>query len=234
MEPLRQLIHSVLHLDESLNSLAATLGPWLYGLLFLIVFAETGLVVTPFLPGDSLLFAVGALAAAPGSVLSLPWISVLLVVAAILGDAVNYAVGYWLGPKVFNRPDSKLLNTEHLRHAQRFYDKYGGKTIILARFIPIVRTFAPFVAGIGKMNYFRFALYNVTGGLVWVLGFLFLGYAFGTRPYVQKNFHVVIFAIIGISILPALWEFWRARQAAKRGDSPLLEVSTIGEDPHDA
>ena len=166
--------------------------------------------------------------------LSLPLIAVLLVVAAILGDAVNYAIGYWLGPKVFHRADSKLLNTEHLRHAQRFYDKHGGKTIILARFIPIVRTFAPFVAGIGKMNYLRFALYNITGGVIWVLGFLLLGYAFGTRPYVQKNFHVVIFAIIGISVLPALWEFYRARQAALRGDSPLLEASTVGEDPHNA
>jgi membrane-associated protein len=231
MELLRSLIHNVIHLDESLNQLAATLGPWLYGVLFLIIFAETGLVVTPFLPGDSLLFAVGALAASKGSTISLPLVAGLLIVAAVLGDAVNYMIGYWLGPKVFSREDSRLLNKKHLLHAQRFYDKHGGKTIVLARFVPIVRTFAPFVAGIGKMKYLWFAAYNITGGIVWILIFLFAGYAFGQNPFVQRNFHVVIFAIIGISVLPAVWEFYRAWRAEKRGDSAILEATTIGEDP---
>jgi membrane-associated protein len=236
MELLQRLYDAVFHLSpEKINDLAGFLGPWLYVLMFGIIFAETGLVVTPFLPGDSLLFAIGAVAAMAGSPINLWLMGGLLVAAAVLGDAVNYAAGYWIGPKVFRREDSKLLNRKHLEHAQRFYDKHGGKTIILARFMPIVRTFAPFVAGIGRMSYWRFAAYNVVGGAVWIVTFLALGFGFAKNPIVQKQFHYVIFAIVFISILPAAFEigreYLRARKAKKSGESPLLEVATIGEDP---
>ena len=168
MELIQQSLWLVRHLDEQLNTLAAWNLPGFYIVLFLIIFAETGLVVTPFLPGDSLLFALGALAASAATPLSLPLLLVLLIVAAVLGDAVNYAIGYRLGPKVFKYESSWLLNKKHLLKAQEFYEKYGSKTIILARFVPIVRTFAPFVAGIGKMNYSRFGFFNVLGGVAWV------------------------------------------------------------------
>jgi membrane-associated protein len=212
MEWIKEAIDHFLHLDAHLNDLASALGPWLYALLFLIVFCETGLVVTPFLPGDSLLFAIGALAAIDGSPLSLWTIIILLCIAAILGDAVNYAIGYRVGPKVFTSETSRLLNREHLVRTQRFYEKYGGKTIILARFMPIVRTFAPFVAGIGKMRYARFAAYNVVGGIVWVLSFTLAGYFFGNVPVVKRNFHVVILAIIILSVTPPIIEYLRARR----------------------
>ncbi len=220
MELIKDAIDLFLHLDVHLNELATALGPWLYALLFLIVFCETGLVVTPFLPGDSLLFAIGALAAIDGSPLSLSTIIILLCIAAILGDAVNYSIGYRIGPKVFTSETSRLLNREHLVRTQRFYEKYGGKTIILARFMPIVRTFAPFVAGIGKMRYPRFAAYNVGGGILWVLSFTLAGYFFGNVPVVKRNFHVVILAIIILSIMPPVIEYLRARReqaAAKVG-----------------
>jgi membrane-associated protein len=220
MEFLRKLFETLAHLDNThMNAFAAYAGPWLYVVLFAILFAETGLVVTPFLPGDSLLFAVGAVAAGADSPISLPLTCVLLIVAAVLGDAVNYWVGYRIGPKVFSREDSWLLNKKHLKEAQRFYDNYGGKTIILARFMPIVRTFAPFVAGIGKMSYARFFVYNVIGGAVWVTSFLLLGWKFGGLAAVQKNFKLVILGIIAISVLPAVYEFLRAwftsRKAAR-------------------
>src|SRR3954453_490318 len=209
---LQQLWQTLRHLSpETMNAFAQSTGPWLYVVLAVIIFAETGLVATPFLPGDSLLFAVGAVAAHPDSPISLPLTAALLIVAAVLGDAVNYAIGYRLGPKVFRREDSWLLNKKHLLEAQRFYEQYGGKTIILARFMPIVRTFAPFVAGIGRMNYLRFALFNVTGGVAWVLTFLLAGWGFGGPPAVQRNFKLVIVAIIVLSILPALVEVLRAR-----------------------
>jgi membrane-associated protein len=211
MEYLKTLVQTVVHLDDSLNQLAGAVGPWLYLVLFAIIFAETGLVAVPFLPGDSLLFAVGALAAHAGSPINLPLTALLLVVAAIAGDAVNYAIGAWIGPKVFSREDSWLLNKKHLTEAHDFYERYGDKTIVLARFMPIVRTFAPFVAGIGKMSYARFAVYNITGGVAWVLSFLLAGWWFGNQKVVQKNFHYVILAIIVISILPAAIEFLRAR-----------------------
>ncbi len=172
---------------DTLNEYATTLGPWLYAVLFLIIFAETGLVVTPFLPGDSLLFAVGAVAAHPDSPIRLGLIAVLLVIAAVLGDAVNYSIGYRLGPRVFSREDSWLLNKKHLKRAHDFYEEYGGITIILARFIPIVRTFAPFVAGIGKMSYRRFAVYNVAGGTAWILLFLFAGWWFGGKRSFRRT-----------------------------------------------
>jgi membrane-associated protein len=213
MEHLTQLVDLFLHLDVHLNNLVIQLGPWMYAFLFLIIFAETGLVVTPFLPGDSLLFAVGALAAAPDSALNLPLIGVLLVVAAVLGDASNYAIGKFLGPKVFASESNWLLNRKHLDQTQAFYEKHGGKTIIFARFIPIVRTFAPFVAGIGRMGYGRFAAYNVIGAACWVPPFLVAGYYFGNLPAIKSNFHYVIVAIIVISVMPAVIEYLKARRA---------------------
>lgn len=233
MEFLHNLFNTLLHLSpQSMNEFAHFCGPWLYVVLFAIIFAETGLVVAPFLPGDSLLFALGAVAANPDSPISLLWTGVLLIIAAVLGDAVNYSIGYRVGPKVFSREDSKLLNKKHLLEAQRFYEKYGGKTIILARFVPIIRTFAPFVAGIGKMNYFRFAVFNVTGGILWVASFLIAGWWFGGREIVQKNFKLIIVAIIVISVLPAVIEFLKARAAAKRGESSVVEATNIGEKTH--
>jgi membrane-associated protein len=213
MELIQHAIDIFLHLDTHLNDLATALGPWLYILLFAILFAETGLVVTPFLPGDSLLFAIGALAALDGSPIHVGLAIVLLGIAAILGDAVNYAIGYRVGPKVFTSETSILLNKEHLVRTQRFYEKYGGKTIILARFMPIVRTFAPFVAGIGQMRYGHFAAYNVVGGVVWVAAFTLAGYFFGNVPVVKRNFHFVIVAIIVISVMPPVIEFLRARRS---------------------
>jgi membrane-associated protein len=207
-----KIVDVFLHLDRYLNEWAFELGPWTYVLLFAIVFAETGLVVTPFLPGDSLLFAVGALAATEGSPIEVGPVGILLIVAAVLGDAVNYSVGKFVGPKVFARESSFLLNKQHLVRAQHFYEKHGGKAIILARFVPIVRTFAPFVAGIGRMTYRRFALFNVVGGVVWVVAFLLAGYGFGNIPEVKRNFQYVILAIIALSLLPIAFEWWRARR----------------------
>ena len=214
MEQLLGLWHIISHLDTHLVSWSQTMGPWLYVLLFAIIFCETGLVVTPFLPGDSLLFAVGALCALGG--LNIAIIIPLLLVAAILGDAANYFIGMTVGPKVFTSTTSKLLNRAHLLRTQAFYDKYGGKTIIIARFIPIVRTFAPFVAGIGKMQYRRFLSFNVIGAVAWVALFIPAGYVFGNLEIVKKSFHLVIFAIIGLSILPAVIEFARERAKLQR------------------
>jgi len=212
MELLKQLLDTLIHLGpESITALTVQVGPWLYVILFAIIFAETGLVATPFLPGDSLLFAVGAVAAAPGSPIDVGMVCVLLIIAAVLGDAVNYAIGYHVGPRVFHREDSRFFHRKHLLRAHDFYERYGGVTIILARFIPIIRTFAPFVAGIGRMNYRRFALYNVTGGIAWVLIFVLGGWWFGGRELVQKNFKLVILAIIVISVLPGVAEYLRTR-----------------------
>jgi membrane-associated protein len=222
MDLLQHAMDIFLHLDLHLNAWAGTLGPWLYLLLFLIIFCETGLVVTPFLPGDSLLFAVGALASADGSPIRLPLLSVLLFGAAVAGDAVNYAIGSRIGPRVFSHSGSRLFSRAHLIRTQQFYEKYGGKTIVLARFIPIIRTFAPFVAGIGTMSYPRFALFNVAGGALWVLSFLLGGCFFGNVPAVKQNFHYVIVAIIVISFIPPILEYLRARReggaaAAEKG-----------------
>jgi membrane-associated protein len=217
MDLLRQALDVFLHLDRHLNTLGENLGGWLYGLLFLIVFCETGLVVAPFLPGDSLLFAVGALATQSASPINLPLVSVLLCVAAVLGDAVNYAAGSRVGRKVFTSETARLFNKEHLMRAHRFYGRYGGKAIFLARFVPIVRTFAPFVAGVGQMSYARFALYNVTGGIVWVNSFLLAGYFFADLPVFRERFHYIILAVIVISVVPVGIEYWRARREAKRG-----------------
>jgi membrane-associated protein len=209
-----ELLNYVLHPQPHLEALTVSMGPWFYLLLFGIIFCETGLVVTPFLPGDSLLFAVGALAADAQSSLSMPALIGLLVVAAVVGDAVNYAIGYRLGPKVFKYEQSWFFNKKHLLRAQAFYEKYGSKTIILARFVPIVRTFAPFVAGIGKMRYARFFLYNCVGAVAWVAICLASGYLFGGLEWVSKHFELVVLAIIFISVLPMIVEFvlaWRRR-----------------------
>ena len=197
--------------------MAQSMGSGLYVVLFAIIFAETGLVAVPFLPGDSLLFAVGAVAASPGSPINLPMTAALLIAAAVLGDAVNYWVGYRLGPKVFASEGSRLLNKKHLIEAQKFYDKHGGKTIILARFVPIVRTFAPFVAGVGRMNYGRFFLFNVVGGASWVLICLLAGWWFGSWPFVQKHFELVLVAVVLISVIPVGFEVARGWLAARKG-----------------
>jgi membrane-associated protein len=202
---------------ETINQYASSMGPWLYVVLFAIIFAETGLVVTPFLPGDSLLFAVGAVAASPGSPVHIGLTAALLVAAAVLGDAVNYAIGYAVGPRIFSKEKSRLLNKKHLMRAHEFYEHYGAITIVLARFIPIIRTFAPFVAGIGRMTYRKFFLYNVAGGTAWILLFLVAGRLFGGIPRVKENFRYVIVAILVLSVVPVAYEFFRAR----RGPPPL-------------
>jgi membrane-associated protein len=214
MEWIAQFVDVALHLDQYLNEWAGALGPWLYLLLFVVVFCETGLVVTPFLPGDSLLFAVGAICAIEGSPLSLPLMLICLFSAAVLGDAANYAIGHALGPKVFTSDNSRFLNRAHLVRTQEFYAKYGSKTIVLARFVPIVRTFAPFVAGIGRMAYATFATWNVLGALLWVVSLTLAGYFFGRTPFVQENFESVILAIVAISVMPMVVEWLRARRAA--------------------
>jgi membrane-associated protein len=214
---LDKLIDLFLHLDKHLNEIITQYGTWTYLILFLIVFCETGLVVTPFLPGDSLLFAAGAIAAL-GS-LNVFWLFVLLTAAAIIGDTVNYWIGAWLGPKVFRGENVRFLNRKHLERTHKFYEKYGGKTIIIARFVPIVRTFAPFVAGIGTMSYWRFIAYNVIGGILWVAICLFAGYWFGNQPFVKRNFSLVIIAIVLISLLPMVWEFVRHRMQKGKADS---------------
>ena len=207
LELINYLIEFVLHLDRHLFDLVGSYGNWVYGILFVVIFAETGFVVTPFLPGDSLLFAAGAIAATKA--LNPHIISLILIIAAILGDTVNYAIGFYIGPKVFSKPRSLLFNPEHLERTHRFYEKYGGKTIIIARFIPIIRTFAPFVAGIGKMSYLRFISYNIFGGILWVLLFVYAGFFFGNLPMVKHNFSLIIIAIIIISVIPVFIEFIR-------------------------
>ena len=218
-ESLAYLIHLILHLDEELSALSNSLGGWLYVILFAVVFCETGLIVTPFLPGDSLLFAVGALVALPETGLSLPLMFVLLTIAAIMGDAVNYRIGRMIGPRIFRSEKSRLLNKDHLLKAQRFYERHGGKAIFLARFVPIIRTFAPFVAGAGKMNYFRFWMFNVSGGIVWVGLFLTGGYLFGNLPIVKKYFSLVMLGIIFVSMLPIAFEWYRDRKQAKTANA---------------
>jgi membrane-associated protein len=218
---MQTLIDFILHIDAHLLELAARYGAWLYGILFAIVFAETGFVVTPFLPGDSLLFAAGALAATPGPggapILRVELVSALLLGAAILGDAVNYAVGHYIGPRVFTATDEsgllhKLLNRRHLAQAHAFFERYGGKAVVLGRFVPIVRTFVPFVAGAGAMTYTTFAFYNVVGAVLWVGLCVSLGYLFGNVPIVKQNFSLVMLGIIFVSVLPAVFEVLKHRR----------------------
>ena len=213
MDILKHFLDLILHLDKHLDTLVQNYGPWVYAILFLIVFCETGLVVTPFLPGDSLLFTVGAIAAR-GS-LDVYLIAGLLTIAAILGDTVNYWVGKLVGQQLIARYP-KLFRPEHLQRTHEFFERYGGKTIIIARFVPIVRTFAPFVAGIGKMTYGRFMTFNVGGGLLWILLLVPAGYFFGNFEIVKKNFTLVIFGIIFLSILPAVTETIRERNRLRR------------------
>lgn len=204
---LTTILDIFLNLDVHLAELAQSMGPWLYLLLFLIIFSETGLVVMPFLPGDSLLFAAGALAALESSGLNVHFLVALLIAAGIIGDALNYSIGRRIGPRIFNRQEGWLLNKNHLIKTQTFYAKHGAFTIVIARFAPIIRTFAPFVAGIGKMNYRHFATYNVLGAIFWVSSFTYGGFFFGNLPVVKRNFHIVIVMIIVLSILPMVIEF---------------------------
>ncbi|KOA70410.1 DedA family protein [Pantoea sp. CFSAN033090] len=220
MEFLHFLVDFILHIDVHLAELVAQYGIWIYAILFLILFCETGLVVTPFLPGDSLLFVAGALAALPGNDLNVHVMVALLVVAAVLGDAVNYTIGSLFGERLFSNPNSKIFRRSHLDKTHVFYARHGGKTIILARFVPIVRTFAPFVAGMGHMSYRHFALFNVTGALLWVLLFSYAGYLFGDLPVVQENLKLLIVGIILVSILPGVIEVWRHRRQAKQQKQP--------------
>lgn len=211
------IVDLFLNLDEHLIQLVAAYGGWIYALLFLVIFAETGLVVTPILPGDSLLFATGAIAAT--GALDIRVVILLLIIAAVLGDAVNYAIGRRVGPIIFSATDTasrwhRLLNRRHLEQAHEFFEKYGGKAIVLGRFVPIVRTFVPFVAGAGTMTYGRFAFYNVFGAILWVGVCTIAGFAFGNIPIVKDNFSLVALGIVFVSVLPALYEIMRGRRAA--------------------
>jgi membrane-associated protein len=211
MELLKTLLDIFLHIDKHLSELIQNYGLWTYLIMFTIIFLETGLVVTPFLPGDSLLFAAGTFAAL--GALDMMWLFVILSIAAIAGDTVNYWIGAYVGPKVFHKEKVRFLNKEYLDRTHQFYEKYGGKTIIIARFVPIIRTFAPFVAGIGSMTYWRFISYNVIGGIAWIVLCTLAGYFFGNLPIVKENFSLVILAIIIISILPGVIEYMRHRLA---------------------
>ncbi len=219
MTEILNLIHEfmnlILHLDQTLLSWSQTMGPWLYVVLFLIIFAETGLIVLPFLPGDSLLFAVGAITSLEGSPIDIYLLIPLLIAAALIGDNVNYAVGKWVGPKLFSHENSKIFNRKHFDKTHAFCEKYGSRAIILGRFMPIVRTFVPFISGIGKMTYPRFISMSVIGALLWINIFMWAGRYFGNLPAVKSNFHVVIFGVIFVSVLPILFEAYRARRQAK-------------------
>lgn len=233
LEFLRTAIEYVLHLNTHLGDLATTYGAWIYAIMFVVVFCETGLVITPFLPGDTLLFAAGAIAATTGALN--PWLIILVLgTAAVLGDAANYSIGKFIGPKVFHYKKSLLFNPEHLNRAHRFYERYGGKTIIIARFVPIIRTFAPFVAGIGTMGYRRFAVYNVTGAALWVIIVTWAGYAFGNVPFVKNNFSAVILAIIVISVMPAVIEYFRHRRESARKPVPAAQPDETAKSAKDA
>ncbi|MFO7709441.1 MAG: DedA family protein [Desulfobacterales bacterium] len=217
MEAVAFMIDFILHIDRHLQALCASYGLWVYAILFVIVFCETGLVVTPFLPGDSLLFAVGSMAAI--GALDLTWVILILIAAAVIGDSVNYTIGNRVGPKVFHQEHGRLLNKEYLLRTHAFYEKHGGKTIVIARFLPIIRTFAPFVAGIGSMAYPRFLFFNVSGAILWVLIFILAGFWFGNIPMIQNNFSLVILALVLIPGIPSLVEIIRmqlSRRRAKR------------------
>lgn len=218
----QSLFDFVIHLDVHLTELVTQYGALTYGILFLIIFAETGFVVTPFLPGDSLLFAAGAIAAL-GS-LHIGLIACILLIAAILGDTVNYWIGYYFGRKIIDNPNITFINQEHIDKTEQFYKKHGAKTIILARFVPIIRTFAPFVAGVGTMQYATFILYNIVGGVVWVILFTLLGYFFGNAPFVREHFHYAVFAIIGLSVVPMIYEYV---QHKKHPDVPGVSTDRL-------
>ena len=211
MDWIMQIVQMVLHLDATLGQVIADYGLWVYAILFLIIFCETGLVVTPFLPGDSLLFVAGAFTAA--GAMNLPLLLVLLCAAGILGNTVNYAVGSYLGPRVFLWPNSRFFNRAALERAHRFYEKHGGKTLVISRFMPILRTFTPFVAGVSSMSFGRFQLFNIVGGLLWTVSLTLAGYFFGNLPFVKKNLTLVILLIIAVSLLPALFAWMKNKMA---------------------
>ncbi len=223
MEFLQSFLDILLHLDTKLADFVGQYGVFTYAVLFLIIFAETGFVVTPFLPGDSLLFAAGAIAAL-GS-LHIGGVILLLIVAAVLGDTVNYWIGHFFGRKLVDNPKITFINQEHIDKTEQFYKKHGSKTIILARFVPIVRTFAPFVAGVGSMHYSTFLLYNVVGGVTWVTAFTLLGYFFGNMEFVKENFHYAVFAIIGLSLVPVIYEYI---QHKRNPDVPGVATKNLG------
>ena len=210
---LTTLFYSLLALDQTLASIASQYGSWLYALLFAIIFAETGLVIFPFLPGDSILFIAGTVVAAAG--LNVHVLAALLVAAAILGDSLNYAIGRYIGPKVFQRPDSRWFRQEHLRRTQAFYDKYGGVTIIIGRFVPIIRTFAPFLAGVAEMPYRRFLSFNVIGAVLWITSLVYAGYWFGNIPWVKENLTYIVIGIVVVSLIPAVSTFVQERRSKK-------------------
>ena len=210
---LTTLIYSLLALDETVASLAAQYGMWVYAILFVVIFAETGLVVCPFLPGDSILFIAGTVVAVAN--LNVHLLVVVLIFAAVLGDSVNYAVGHYIGPKAFHRPDSRWFRQEYLRRTQAFYDKYGGVTIIIGRFVPIIRTFAPFLAGVAGMSYRRFLCYNVAGACLWISSLVYAGYLFGNIPWVKDNLSLIVVGIVVVSLIPAVSTFIKERKSAK-------------------
>ena len=212
---LTTLLQSLLSLDQTLAALASQYGAWLYALLFAVIFAETGLVVTPFLPGDSLLFVAGAVAASAPA-LDVHVLVALLILAAILGDSVNYAIGHYIGPKVFDKPDSRWFRQEYLRRTQAFYDRYGGVTIIIGRFVPIVRTFAPFLAGVAGMSYRRFLSYNVIGAVLWITSLVYAGYLFGNIPWVKSNLTLIVIGIVVVSLIPAFTTYLQERARSRR------------------
>jgi len=207
------LIYSLLALDQTLAHFAADYGHWLYLLLFLVIFAETGLVVFPFLPGDSILFIAGTVAAS--AELDIHVLVLILTAAAILGDTVNYSIGHYIGPRVFDKPDSRWFKQEHLRRTQAFYDRYGGFTIIVARFVPIIRTFAPFLAGVAGMSYRRFLSFNVIGGVAWIASLCYAGYLFGNVPWVKDNLEKIVLGIIVVSLIPVVTAYLKERRAQK-------------------
>jgi membrane-associated protein len=210
---LTTFLYSLLALDQTVATLATQYGPWLYAVLFLVIFAETGLVVCPFLPGDSILFIAGTVVAAAG--LDVHVLVLVLVAAAVLGDSVNYGVGHYIGPKAFHKPDSRWFRQEYLRRTQAFYAKYGGITIIIGRFVPIIRTFAPFLAGVAGMSYRRFLSYNVVGGCLWIGLLVYAGYLFGNIPWVKDNLSAIVVAIVVVSLIPAVTTYLRERKAAR-------------------
>lgn len=216
MELIQNLMEYFLNLDSHLTDLVRDYGGWTYTILFTIIFCETGLVVTPFLPGDSLLFAAGAIAAT-GS-LNIAALFFLLTAAAIIGDSVNYWIGSTVGTRAF-KDDARILKTAHLRRTEVFFNKYGGKTIIIGRFVPIIRTYAPFMAGVARMDYLRFLTYNVVGGIMWIVIFLLGGYLFGAIPFVENNFGLVVVAVVALSLLPPAFEFWKTRRSRRRSTS---------------
>jgi membrane-associated protein len=225
MDWLAKLVNVILHLNLYIGQLADSYGPWIYVLLFLIIFSETGLVVTPFLPGDALLFAVGALTNADGP-LNLPMILVLLTLAGILGHTTNYWIGNKIGQKLYSNPQSRIFKRKHLEQTHAFYERYGAKTIMLSRFVPLIRTFAPFVAGMGSMNYAKFFAYNVIGAIVWVFAVVLMGHFFGNIPYVQKNFSLVILAIIIVSMIPPAMEILRSLRHESEPNNPARDRET--------